>query len=162
MTRARRILACAAAVLAATFALAGCTSTVSLAPADDANNPHCADVMVRLPDAVSTADRVWTDAQATASWGGPPSSVILACGVAVPGPTVLPCVAFQGVDWIVADGKNHVATVTTFGRKPAIQVMVDTSKVDFNAVLNSISIAVNGGRLPTTGDQCTAPATPSK
>ncbi len=158
MTRTRRIIACAA--LAATLALAGCSTTVSLTAADDANDPHCADVMVRLPSTVSTVDRVWTDAQSTASWGTP-SAVILACGVAVPGATTLKCVSFQGVDWIVDPGKKDTYTVTTFGRKPAVQLLIDTRAVDSNAVLNSISGVVKIARLPTTGAQCSNPETPA-
>lgn len=156
MTRTRRILACAA--LAATLALAGCSTTVSLTPADDANNPHCADVMVRLPGTISTSDRVWTDAQATASWGTP-SAVILACGVAVPGPTTLKCVSFHGVDWIIQPEKDNTYRVTTFGRKPAVQLLIDTRKIDSNAVLNAVSLAAT--TLPQHGDGCTAPETPA-
>lgn len=158
MTRTRRTLACAA--LAATLALAGCSTTVSLTPADDANNPHCADVMVRLPASVSTVDRVWTDAQATASWGTP-SAVIFACGVAVPGPTDLKCISFQGVDWIVDPGKKDTYTVTTFGRKPAVQLLIDSRKVDSNAVINSISGVIKIARVPENGSQCTNPETPA-
>jgi hypothetical protein len=154
VTRTRRTLACAA--LAATLALAGCSTTVSLNPADDANNAHCADVMVRLPGTISTADRVWTDAQSTASWGTP-SAVILACGVAVPGPTTLKCVSFHGVDWIIAPDKNDTYRVTTFGRTPAVQLLIDTKKIDSNAVLNAVSLAAT--TLPKTGE-CTAPETP--
>ena len=155
MTRTRRTLACAA--LAATLALAGCSTTVSLAPADDANNAHCADVMVRLPGTISTSDRVWTDAQSTASWGTP-SAAILACGVAVPGPTTLKCVSFHGVDWIIQPETGSTYRVTTFGRRPAVQLLIDTKKIDSNAVLNAVSLAAT--TLPRHGDGCTAPETP--
>ena len=155
MTRTRRTLACAA--LAATLALAGCSTTVSLQPAGDAGNPRCADVMVRLPDAVSTVDRVWTDAQSTASWGTP-SAVILSCGVDVPGPSTLTCVTFQGVDWIIKPEKNDTYRATTFGRTPALQLLIDTKRVDSNAVLNSISTAAS---TLTKDAKCTSSETPS-
>jgi hypothetical protein len=114
--------------------------------------------MVRLPATLSTADRVWTDAQATASWGTP-SEVILACGVPVPGPTTLKCIAFHGVDWIVEPTKDYTYRVTTFGRTPAVQLLIDTKKIDSNAVLSAVSLAAS--TLPTKGSGCTAPETPA-
>ena len=70
--------------------LTGCTSTVSLEPAPDANDPACAEVTVRLPDDLAGQSRRWTDAQATGAWGEP-AAVLLTCGVEPPGPTTLPC-----------------------------------------------------------------------
>ena len=74
----------------AILVLSGCAGTVHLEPADDANNPLCAEVTVRLPQAIADQERRWTDAQATGSWGDP-VSVLLSCGVTVPGPTFAAC-----------------------------------------------------------------------
>lgn len=48
----------------------------------------------------------WTDAAAaTGSWGDP-VSVLLSCGVTVPGPTAeLQCVTLEGIDWLVDESE---------------------------------------------------------
>jgi hypothetical protein len=153
--------AAAAAVVALAIGLAGCSATVSLTPAADANNPGCAKVMVLLPGSLAGQDRRWTDAQSTAAWGSP-ATVIMSCGVAPPGPTTLKCISLGGVDWIVDDSDYPRVKVTTFGRTPAIQVYMDTTTkgVDSNQVLSQL-----GGQiaqvLPQSGEPCTDPETPS-
>ena len=100
MPRRTVALAVAAPILLAGVLLTGCTSTVSLQPAENANEPACADVTVRLPDSVDGQPRRWTDAQATGAWGDP-ASVIITCGVPELGPTTLPCQSVNGVDWVI-------------------------------------------------------------
>lgn len=51
--------------------LTGCSGDVPMIPADDANNPACADVIVRLPSTVDGLDRRYTNAQSTGAWGDP-------------------------------------------------------------------------------------------
>ncbi|MEZ5191081.1 MAG: DUF3515 family protein, partial [Schumannella sp.] len=89
MKRRRARAAAIAAILAATPLLAACAPTVVMHPADDANNPDCAAVIVRLPDQVAGLDRRQTDAQSTAAWGDP-DAVLLRCGVTVPAASELP------------------------------------------------------------------------
>lgn len=149
MTRLRRTLA--AAILLAATGLAGCTSTVSLTPAADANNPNCATVMVRLPGTLAGQDRHWTDAQATAAWGSP-STVIFSCGVTQPGPTTLPCQTVNGVDWIIDDSDAPTYRFTTFGRTPAFQVLVDYDVVSGNDALQALGPSIS--QLPKDA-QCT-------
>ncbi|MFM6980227.1 MAG: DUF3515 family protein [Micrococcales bacterium] len=67
-------------VLAMVLPLTGCTAAVSLEPAADANNPACAEVIVRLPDTVADFEKRATNAQSTAAWGTP-AAVILRCGL---------------------------------------------------------------------------------
>ena len=81
------------------LSLVGCAGQVPMTPAKDANNPECASVTVRLPDTVAELKKRETNAQATGAWGTP-ASVLLTCGVDVPGPTTLPCVSVNDVDWI--------------------------------------------------------------
>lgn len=135
-------LAVAAGALVVASALAGCTPTVHLEPAHDANNPACADVSVRLKDVTSISDqeRRWTDAQATRAWGpeGEDSSIILRCGVTVPAPTAeLQCVSISGIDWLVDASETPYLRMTTYGRDPAVQVYVNTGVVSSNDVLAS-------------------------
>lgn len=149
MTRLRRALA--TAILLAATGLAGCTSTVSLTPAADANNPGCASVMVRLPGTLAGQDRHWTDAQATAAWGSP-STVIFRCGVTPPGPTTLPCQTVNGVDWIIDDADAPTYRFTTFGRTPAVQVLVTYPPVSGNETLQGLGTIIS--QLPKDAE-CT-------
>jgi len=131
----------------ALFAIAAtaCSATVALEPAPSANDPLCAEVSVRLPKIVAGEERRWTDAQATGAWGEP-ASVILACGVEVPGPTTLPCGEIDGVDWIIDDSDAPNYRFTTFGRTPAVEVFLDYDRVSSGDVLRQLSTAVS--RLP--------------
>ncbi|QMU98040.1 DUF3515 family protein [Microbacterium esteraromaticum] len=143
---------------AAMLALTGCSTTVALTPADDANNPECAEVTVRLPQSVAEQDRRWTDAQATGAYGSDgQTSVILTCGVTVPGPTAeLQCVTLEGIDWLVDESDAPRMRMTTYGRDPAVQVFVDTEVVSANQVLTSPGI-VSGVRMIDAESACTAP-----
>jgi hypothetical protein len=137
--------------------LTACSSTVALKPEPDSNNPACAEVTVRLPDAVGELSRRWTDAQATAAYGDP-TAVIVACGVEVPGPTAtLQCVTLDGIDWLVDDSQAPKMRMTTYGRNPAVQVFVDTKLVGANEVLSNTGL-VSGIRTIKATSQCTAPA----
>jgi hypothetical protein len=136
--------------------LTGCSSTVALKPAPDADNPACAEVTVRLPDAIGDMQRRWTDAQATGAYGEP-TAVIVACGVAVPGPTAdLQCVTLDGIDWLVDDSQAPKMRMTTYGRDPAVQVFVDTKRVGANEVLSN-SALVSGIRTIKATSGCIAP-----
>lgn len=121
-------------------------------PADNANDPLCAEVTVRLPDTVSGQSRRWTDAQATGAWGSP-TSVLLKCGLEAPGPTTIPCETVDGVDWLVDDSQAPNFRFTTFGRSPAVEVYLDYDIVGAPSVLDDLSNAV--GSLPKTGSVCT-------
>lgn len=115
-------------VALATTLLTGCAQAVPLEPADDANNPACADVTVRLPDTVADKPKRETTAQATGAWGDP-AAVLLHCGVAVPGPTTDACIALNGVDWIAdeSDAANDRYRYTTYGRDPAVEVVINAN-----------------------------------
>ena len=128
----------AALVLVFSAGLAGCTTTVALQPAEDANNPLCAEITVRLPDTVDGQKRRWTDAQATGAWGSEDTAVILSCGVTPPGPTEARCITLGGVDWVVDESRAPSYLVTTYGRTPAIEVFIDNEVVSSNVVLDRI------------------------
>lgn len=154
MLRRLALVVCAAALLT----LTACAPTVALEPAPDANNPLCAEVTVRLPKSVVDQDRRWTDAQATGAYGSDgKTSVILSCGVAVPGPTAeLQCISLEGIDWLVDDSAAPNLRMTTYGRNPAVQVFVNSEVVSANQVLTSPGI-VSGVRMISAESACTAP-----
>ncbi|TFB48171.1 DUF3515 family protein [Cryobacterium tagatosivorans] len=137
------------ALLAATVALTGCVAIVPLEPAADAVNPACADLVVHLPAAVADLPERETNAQATGAWGDP-AVVLLHCGVEVPGPTTLPCISINGVDWIEDDSDAPLYRYTTFGRDPATELVVDSEKVSGSTVLVDLTGAVSS--IPATGE----------
>lgn len=152
MPRRTAAIPVAATTLLVGALLTGCTSTVSLQPAENANAPACADVTVRLPDTVDGQPRRWTDAQATGAWGDP-ASVIITCGVPELGPTTLPCHSVNGVDWVIDESDAPRYRVTTFDRTPAVEVYLDNDVVSSAQVLDRLSQVVSV--LPQNGQVCT-------
>lgn len=153
MSRPRRSLAAASALLLVA-ALGGCAATVSMQPADDANDPACAAVSVRLPASIAGQERRYTDAQATGAWGSP-TSILLTCGVEPPGPSTLRCQSLNGVDWLVdeSEAEDDRYTFTTYGRDPAVQVYLDYAVSGSGDALGALSPILND-QLPRTGDEC--------
>ena len=151
--RTPRTLAIVGAVIALAAGLTGCTNAVSMSAAPSANAAACAAVQVRLPATVdSKFDLRNTNAQATAAWGDP-EVAIYHCGVAVPTVSDLPCFSQGGVDWI-RDDRGDQVVFTTFGRSPAVQVVVDSTKT--TSVVQELSDAVSS--LPKDGHECLDPA----
>ncbi|BDZ46293.1 hypothetical protein GCM10025866_22020 [Naasia aerilata] len=101
-----------------------------------------------MPATVAGAARRDTDAQATAAWGSP-ASVILHCGVPVPGPTTDRCISIDDVDWVEDGSRSPIYTYTTYGRDPATEVTIDTSAISGSDALTEITGAV--GVLPPDG-----------
>ena len=151
--RTPRTLAIVGAVITIAAGLTGCTNAVSMSAAPSANAAACAAVQVRLPATVdSKFDLRNTNAQATAAWGDP-EVAIYHCGVAVPTVSDLPCFSQGGVDWI-RDDRGDQVVYTTFGRSPAVQVVVDSTKT--TSVVQELSDAVSS--LPKDGHECLDPA----
>lgn len=133
----------AAGAAAAILLLAGCSPTVALQPAEDAINPTCASVVVSLPDEVAGLTKRQTNAQGTSAWGDP-TAVILRCGVPVPPPTAeYPCVEVDGVDWLRNDADDPTFVFTTYGRDPAIEVIVDSTTASGRDALTDLAFAVS-------------------
>jgi hypothetical protein len=96
-------------------------------------------MMVALPDTIGDSPLRTTNSQATAAWGDP-SLVILRCGVNVPGPTTDRCVSVNGIDWVIKEG-DPVWTLTTFGREPATEILMDPDKISSATVLADLAVA---------------------
>ncbi len=148
MPRLSRRLVALALTGALAAGLTACTSTVPMEPAANANDPACAEVVVRLPDSLDGQARRWTDAQATGAWGDP-AAVLLTCGLETPAPSTLRCITLGGVDWLVDESESPRFRLTTYGRSPAVEVYLDNEIVSPNVVLDALSISV--GTLPEVG-----------
>lgn len=147
-----RSVVAVAAVVTLAASLSGCTSIVPMQAAADANNPDCADLTVRLPDRVGDLDRRETNAQATGAWGSPPA-VLLYCGVEVPSASTQRCIQVEGIFWLVDASNEPTYVLRSFGREPAVDVVVDTEITGATPVLMSLSRVI--GRMSTNGHACT-------
>ncbi|MCW4384900.1 DUF3515 domain-containing protein [Salinibacterium sp. SYSU T00001] len=147
-TRTARVLAAAGTIAA----LSGCSPVVPMTAAPDATSVECADVTVRLPDAIDELERRETDAQSTAAWGSP-AAVFFHCGVEVPGPSALPCFSVRGIDWLRDDADAPTFVFTTYGRDPAVRVVVDSTVSSGTSALVAMANAV--GTVPAERE-CTA------
>ena len=137
----------------ALLSLSGCAATVNLEPAEDSNNPGCAEVMVRLPSQLGGLQERYTNAQATAAWGDP-AAVLLRCGLESVEVSTLPCVSAGGIDWLVDDSLAPSYRFISYARFPAVEVVVDSDSASGIASLEGISGAV--AQLPAT-KACLAP-----
>jgi hypothetical protein len=147
----RSLLALAAASVTLAAVLAGCAPVVTMSPAAEfSNDPECAAAIVRMPDAISSYPLRQTDAQATAAWGEP-TVVLLYCGVPVPEVSELPCVEIGGVFWLREEVDAGFA-FTTYGRDPAVRVVVDPDAIGPGVVLDDLANPVS--YTSETGREC--------
>lgn len=137
----------------ALLTLSGCAATVNLEPAEDSNNPGCAEVMVRLPSQLGGLQERYTNAQATAAWGDP-AAVLLRCGLEPVEVSTLPCVSAGGIDWLVDDSLAPSYRFISYARFPAVEVVVDSDNASGITSLEGIAGAV--AQLPAT-KSCLAP-----
>ncbi|GAB47265.1 DUF3515 family protein [Mobilicoccus pelagius] len=142
----------AAVGVAAVLLLGACGSAVEVAPPAAADDPACA--AITWPGQVAQRPRTSTspDSPATAAWASRGAPAIVArCGVPVPGPTRDECLGVDGVDWVarrLEDGMSF----TTYGRTPAIEVLVPSAYAPEPLVLSSFASAAQTGR--PTGHRC--------
>lgn len=134
-------------------ACAGGTATVESAP--QAADPRCAEVMLAMPEEVDGMAQRQTDAQGTSVWGDP-SRVVVRCGVEPPGPSPEVCVSAEGVDWlaveetraedvVVGEGEAGDADqwrLVSYGREPAVEVLLDAGEVPSSTVMLAMAGAV--------------------
>ncbi|MEH0109149.1 DUF3515 domain-containing protein [Tersicoccus sp. MR15.9] len=138
---AARATAAVVAVTGLTAMLTGCSPAVDVAPAPQSNDPRCAPVMLALPHDLAGLAKRTTTSQATAAWGDP-SAAVLRCGVQPPGPTTERCVSVNGVDWVAVQEKS-TWRLTTYGRTPAVELLLDTSRAASSTVLVELASPVS-------------------
>ncbi|BDQ00007.1 DUF3515 domain-containing protein [Aquiluna sp. KACHI24] len=127
--------------------LAGCAPVVNLQAAEDANNPLCAEVSVRVPDTLGELEKRETNSQATAAWGEP-TAVLMRCGLEGVEVSTLPCVTAGEVDWLVDDSEAPTYRFISYARFPAVEVIVDSTLASGVSALEGLSQAVS--QIPAT------------
>lgn len=133
--------------LVLTGALTGCAGDVPMQAAEGANDPACADIIVRLPDTVAGLERRTTNAQSTGAWGNP-SAVELRCGIEPSGPTTQMCVNVSGVDWIIDESNAPIYRFEAYGREPGLELYVDNELA--SGTLTVTDLAAVAKLLPQT------------
>lgn len=136
----KKHLLLAAAALSLSL-LTACAPTVVLDPAADANNPECAEIIVRLPDSLADQPKRTVNAQSTAAWGEP-VAVILRCGLEPVEISALPCVTASNVDWLIDDSTAPSFRFISYARTPATEVVIDSNVVAGVTVLEQLAGSV--------------------
>lgn len=113
-----------AAVVGAAFLL-GRPAPVEVRPAPSAADPACTALAAELPATVASQRRRETSSRSpgVAAWGDPP--VVWLCGTPEPDPSP-DCITVSGVDWVFRRLDDGTA-FTTYGRDPAVQVLVPSA-----------------------------------
>ncbi|MEY3029178.1 MAG: hypothetical protein RL198_575 [Actinomycetota bacterium] len=135
--------------------LSSCAATVALEPAENSNDPQCAEMTVRLPSEIPGLPNLakrFTNAQATAAWGDP-VAVIFRCGIEPVSVSELPCVTVSDIDWLVDDGAAPSFRFIAFSRNPAAELIVDSAVASGVTALESVAGAV--ASVPATS-RCTS------
>lgn len=149
---ARATAPAVATLTAAALAMTGCSRGVEVAPPSGLSpRAQSACRAVTWPKTVARLEQVPTTPESTltAAWGDPP--LIARCGVPAAGPTTDDCVVVDGVDWVIhplSDGTR----LTTFGRDPAIELLVPTDYGPAPLLLPAFDAAARA--LPRTGHAC--------
>ncbi|MGB3186799.1 MAG: DUF3515 family protein [Ornithinimicrobium sp.] len=147
----RPLLLTAGAALAAAL-LAGCTSSVKAAPFEGADAlPACQDVAALWPTTVGGENSRVTAANSdtVAAWGDP--AIIARCGATPPAPTTSQCLDIADIDW-VAERLEDGVQFTTYGRDPAIQVLVPQNYATEALVMPAFAAAATA--IPQTLGRC--------
>lgn len=134
-------------LFAVTLVVSSCSATVTLDAAPEANDPACAEVIVRLPDSIGDLAKRTTNAQSTGAWGNP-ASVILRCGLPAVTASQLTCVTANDIDWLVDESNKPNYRFITFGRSPATEVIVDATAIAGVTAVESLAGAVQN--IPAT------------
>jgi uncharacterized protein DUF3515 len=133
------------------WALVGCGRAVQVTPAATADSPGCQGLRDAWPSTVGGQTRVPTssDSPTLAAWGDP--AIIARCGVSEPGPTTEDCISASGIDWVARRLDDGMA-FTTYGRSPAIEVLVPATYAPEPLVLGAF--AQVAGTIAQGGHRC--------
>jgi hypothetical protein len=138
-------------LLLAAALLGACSRGVPVTVPGRGSDPVCVKAGSAWPASVSGRESIATDPAGPAvhAWGDP--AIVARCGVATPGPTTDDCVTVNGVDWVatpLSDGTRFV----TYGRDPAIEVLIPKSDVPEGSLLPVFTAVAQS--LPETGRHC--------
>ena len=152
----RRLLVAAAGLLV--LGVAGGVLYAVQSPEGIAAPAHvaaCESPMSRMPDSVARQPAgdvtvaEGTDPRDVRQWGDP--AIIATCGWPALGPTSDQCLDVDGVDWVAQELSDGVR-FTTFGRDPAIEILVPDAYAPAPLVLPAFDAAAKA--LPSNDRTC--------
>ncbi|WP_237768177.1 DUF3515 family protein [Serinicoccus sp. CNJ-927] len=155
----RRALRPRTGLLAAALGLVSLTAcgegAVRAVPFDASDSAVCLEVAARWPGTIGPYEARVTAVQSegVAAWGEPP--IVARCGKAPPGPTTDPCIDVGGVDWVATVLDDGGTMFTTYGRDPAIEVLVPESYDSHPLLLPPLDDAARV--VPQTLGECSSP-----
>jgi hypothetical protein len=131
--------------------LAGCSSAVDVTAPAGADSAACRSASAQWPTTVGgqSLQATTSSSDAVRAWGSP--AIIARCGVAPVGPTTDQCLAVSGVDW-VAHRLTDGVRFTTYGRSPAIEVLVPNAYKPEPLLLPAFGAAASA--IPQGERQC--------
>jgi hypothetical protein len=135
--------------------LGGCARTIGVEVAPDAADPKCAEVLLAVPEELGPdLPKVPTNAQATAAWGEPGGAVTMRCGVEQLGPSGDCQHVDSGdgttVDWIVTTDDEGTWSFVTYGREPAVEVVVPPTVTEDHSTSFIADLAGAVTQIPAT------------
>ncbi|GGM15789.1 DUF3515 domain-containing protein [Promicromonospora citrea] len=153
--RPARVAGTTAAAALALAGLTGCAPTIGVEVAPHAADPACAEVMLAVPDELGDdLPKVQTDSQATAAWGEPGGAVTMRCGVEQLGPSADCQHVDSGngttVDWIVTTDDAGTWSFVTYGREPAVEVLVPPAVTEDHSTSFIADLAGAVTQVPAT------------
>nr|WP_246297260.1 DUF3515 family protein [Janibacter cremeus] len=131
--------------------MGACAGPVQVAIPVQAEGAACAAASEHWPDEIAGEAPRETDPSdpTVIAWGDP--AVIARCGMPALGPTENQCIVVDGIDW-VAEDLGDGTKLTTFGREPAIEVLVPDEHGPAPLLLPAFSGAAK--QLPTNDYAC--------
>ncbi|WP_277454925.1 DUF3515 family protein [Janibacter sp. DB-40] len=132
-------------------ALGACAGPVEVAIPAQAEAPACAAASEHWPAEILGEAPTQTEPSdpTVIAWADP--AVIARCGMPALGPTENQCIVVDGIDW-VAEDLGDGTKLTTFGREPAIEVLVPDEHGPAPLLLPAFSEAAE--QLPTNDYSC--------
>lgn len=142
-------------LLAGSVLLVGCgEQPVKAVPFGESDSIACQSVAELWPQTIGPHEPRVTAVQSegVAAWGDPP--IVARCGKQPPGPTTDPCIDVNGVDWVATELDDGGTMLTTYGRDPAVEVLVPAQYDAPPLLLPPLGPAVE--QIPQTLGECSA------
>lgn len=136
--------------------LAGCERAVEASVPDRADTAACTAASRHWPSTVGGEESrdVSVDSPAVRAWGDP--AVIARCGLSSPGPTTDDCIDVSGVDWVAHHLDGGGMAFVTYGRSPAIEVLIPKEYSPQPLLLPAFAKAAK--QIPQGEHRCSAPS----
>lgn len=153
LTRRVGVLALVPALLSLTACGQG---PVRAVPFTESDSEECQRVAQQWPFQLVGMDERVTAVQSdgVAAWGDP--AVVARCGKMPPGPTTDVCIDVNGIDWVGVELDDGGTMFTTYGRDPAIEVLVPAEYESHVMMLPGLTPAAR--EIEQTLGECTSTA----